>query len=171
MKTYHFCLLVFAITILSAAFAQQNPDESSGVNLAVVAKPSGSYVSGDTTLAALNDENEPRSSRDNRGGSYGNWNRTGTQWVQYVDADQVVFPIVLRCRRPGDAFQPLGMQGKKRVKKFFIDRKILRNKRESIPIFEDLNGIFWIVGYSIDERVKITPHTTRVLRCCVHHTG
>jgi tRNA(Ile)-lysidine synthase len=93
-----------------------------------------------------------------------------TQWVQYVDADQVVFPIVVRYRRPGDAFQPLGMQGKKRVKKFFIDRKIPQNKRESIPIFEDLNGIFWIVGYSIDERVKITQHTTRVLRCCVYHT-
>ena len=82
MKTYHFCLLVLSITVLTAAFAQQNPDESSGVNLAVVAKSSGSYVSGDTTLAALNDENVPGSSRDNRGGSYGNWNKTDTQWVQ-----------------------------------------------------------------------------------------
>jgi DUF1680 family protein len=54
-----------------------------GANLAVVATPSASYVSGDTKLTALNDGNEPRSSRDNRRGSYGNWNRTGTQWVQY----------------------------------------------------------------------------------------
>ncbi len=53
------------------------------VNLAVVATPSSSYVSGDTTLAALNDEHEPQSSRDRSRGSYGNWNRTGTQWVQY----------------------------------------------------------------------------------------
>jgi DUF1680 family protein len=53
------------------------------VNLAVVAEPSSSYVSGDTTLKALNDEYDPRSSRDRRRGSYGNWNRTGTQWVQY----------------------------------------------------------------------------------------
>src|ERR1051326_4845865 len=53
------------------------------VNLAVVATPSASYVSGDTSLGALNDELVPRSSRDNRRGSYGNWNRTGTQWVQY----------------------------------------------------------------------------------------
>src|SRR5215510_6511574 len=53
------------------------------VNLAVVATPSASYVSGDTSLGALNDESVPRSSHDNRRGSYGNWNRTGTQWVQY----------------------------------------------------------------------------------------
>lgn len=54
-----------------------------GVNLAVVAKPSTSYVSGDTMPTALNDNYDPRSSRDNRRGSYGNWPRRDTQWVQY----------------------------------------------------------------------------------------
>src|ERR1039457_51353 len=53
------------------------------VNLAVVATPSGSYVSGDTSVTALNDGFTPRNSRDNRRGSYGNWPRTGTQWVEY----------------------------------------------------------------------------------------
>jgi len=53
------------------------------VNLAVVAVPSSSYVSGDTTLRALNDGYDPRDSQDARLGSYGNWNRKGTQWVQY----------------------------------------------------------------------------------------
>ena len=52
-------------------------------NLAVVAKPSTSYVSGDCSVAALNDASRHRNSRDRRAGSYGNWNRTGTQWVQY----------------------------------------------------------------------------------------
>jgi DUF1680 family protein len=52
-------------------------------NLAVVATASSSYVSGDTSLDALSDEFEPENSRDARRGSYGNWNRTGTQWVQY----------------------------------------------------------------------------------------
>lgn len=58
-------------------------DASSGVNLAMVATPSSSYVSGDTRNTALNDGNTPRSSRDNRRGSYGNWPRQGMQWVQY----------------------------------------------------------------------------------------
>jgi DUF1680 family protein len=66
-------------------FPQTTPggQSATGVNLAVVAKPSCSYVSGDTTPAALNDGYDPRSSRDNRRGSYGNWPRRGTQWVQY----------------------------------------------------------------------------------------
>jgi len=57
--------------------------QDSPINLAVVARPSASFVSGDTSLAALNDGASPRSSRDNRRGSYGNWPQTGTQWVEY----------------------------------------------------------------------------------------
>ncbi len=78
-------LLVVAFSMLfRVAWAQ--PDlagSSSGVNMAVVAEPSSSYVSGDTSNAALNDEYDPRSSRDSRQGSYGNWPTRGTQWVQY----------------------------------------------------------------------------------------
>ncbi|MBN1360734.1 MAG: glycoside hydrolase family 127 protein [Sedimentisphaerales bacterium] len=59
------------------------PEVPEGVNLAVVAVPSASNVSGDTTLGALNDGSNPRSSRSSRGGSYGNWPSRGTQWVQY----------------------------------------------------------------------------------------
>lgn len=73
------------VTISCTTFAQEksvaSPD--SGVNLAVVAKPSSSYVSGDTKLTALNDEYDPGNSRDRRRGSYGNWPRKGSQWVQY----------------------------------------------------------------------------------------
>ncbi len=58
-------------------------DVGAPVNLAVVATPASSYVSGDTSLAALNDGFTPRNSRDNRRGSYGNWPQTGTQWAEY----------------------------------------------------------------------------------------
>ena len=75
-------LIAMALAPLGTTIAQQATN-ATGINLAVVAEPSSTYVSGDTSLTALNDENEPRSSRDRRLGSYGNWNRTGTQWVQY----------------------------------------------------------------------------------------
>jgi len=73
------------IAAVCTMFPQTTPggQSATGVNLAVVAKPSCSYVSGDTTPAALNDGYDPRSSRDNRRRSYGNWPRRGTQWVQY----------------------------------------------------------------------------------------
>ena len=59
-------------------------EETTGaVNLAPVATASAAYVSGDTSVAALNDGFTPHNSRDNRRGSFGNWPRTGTQWVEY----------------------------------------------------------------------------------------
>ena len=91
MKTSHIhccigsCLASAALATIGVAATWQDAprDEGSEVNLAVVAVASSSYVSGDTSLVALNDGHDPRNSQDNRRGSYGNWNRTGTQWVQY----------------------------------------------------------------------------------------
>src|ERR1017187_1705595 len=73
-----------ALSCPGSGFAQGAANAASpGINLAVVAKASSSYVSGDTSVDALNDGATPRSSRDTRHGSYGNWPRTGTEWVQY----------------------------------------------------------------------------------------
>ena len=93
MKTYCsiFARLIFffiGVALLSRPNSAQevvrtDAAASSVVNLAVVATPSSSFISGDTAVTALNDNYSPRSSRDNRRGSYGNWPRTGTQWVQY----------------------------------------------------------------------------------------
>lgn len=66
----------FALPLARSAWAQP-------ANLAVVAKASASYCSGDTAVAALSDGYPPRNSRDDQGGSFGNWPRTGTQWVEY----------------------------------------------------------------------------------------
>ena len=68
---------------LSFCFHLTAQDASAPVNLAPVATASASAVSGDTSLAALNDGFTPRNSADNRRGSYGNWPNTGTQWVEY----------------------------------------------------------------------------------------
>jgi DUF1680 family protein len=69
--------------LAACVVAQETNTPASGVNLALVATPSSSFVSGDTRNSALNDGFTPRSSRDNRRGSYGNWPRQGKQWVQY----------------------------------------------------------------------------------------
>lgn len=64
--------------VLSSALAANAP-----ANMALVAAPSTSHHSGDTTVEALNDGNNPENSRERGPGSYGNWPRTGTEWVQY----------------------------------------------------------------------------------------
>ncbi|MFO1523642.1 MAG: hypothetical protein U1G05_16745 [Kiritimatiellia bacterium] len=53
------------------------------VNLALVAEATTSYVSGHETLGAVQDGFEPAGENDHRHGAYGNWPRTGAQWVEY----------------------------------------------------------------------------------------
>ncbi|HWY77118.1 MAG TPA: beta-L-arabinofuranosidase domain-containing protein [Verrucomicrobiae bacterium] len=84
MSTHRLHSAAFTL-LLGAAFLSPTCafTQDSGVNLSAVATPSASYASGDTSVNALNDGYTPRSSRDARRGSYGNWPRTGTEWVQY----------------------------------------------------------------------------------------
>ena len=82
----HFLTGVAGAALLSAvdrskAFAAVVGDIT--VNLAKVATASASSISGDTKLSALNDGFNPANSHDQSHGTYGNWPRTDTQWVQY----------------------------------------------------------------------------------------
>jgi tRNA(Ile)-lysidine synthase len=58
----------------------------------------------------------------------------------------------------------LGTNGTQKLKEFFIDHKIPRFERANIPLVISGEMIAWIVGYRIDERVKVTEKTKRVLK-------
>ncbi len=79
--------------------------------------------------------------------------------TEVVDWSKVEWPIHVRNRKPGDRFVPLGMDGEKKLKDFFIDEKVPREERNCVPLVCDQNGVIWVVGYRIDEGYKIN-HTT-----------
>lgn len=49
----------------------------------------------------------------------------------YLDKDAV---LVIRNKRRGDVFYPVGMTGRKRLSDFFTDKKIPKNERDRVPI-------------------------------------
>lgn len=59
--------------------------------------------------------------------------------------------LVIRNRREGDIFYPCGMTGSKKVKEYFINEKIPRDKRMTVPIVE-INGVIAAVGDRVDRR-------------------
>jgi DUF1680 family protein len=78
-------LVWFFSPLGSVLFSMESPSSADArANLAVAARVSASYHSGDTTPEALNDGAVPVSSRDNSRRTYGNWPRTGTEWVEYA---------------------------------------------------------------------------------------
>jgi tRNA(Ile)-lysidine synthase len=80
-----------------------------------------------------------------------------------VDRDSITFPLTLRRWEKGDAFTPLGMKGRKKLSDFFIDRKINRIEKQNIWVLTSNNQIIWVIGYQIDDRVRITEATTSIL--------
>ncbi|MHC9544634.1 MAG: tRNA lysidine(34) synthetase TilS [Vulcanimicrobiota bacterium] len=81
-----------------------------------------------------------------------------------LDADKVEMPLLVRARRDGDRFSPIGVKGTKKVKDFFIEVKIEQEKRNHVPLIVDGKGrIVWIAGYRIDERFKVTDETEYLL--------
>jgi len=50
------------------------------------------------------------------------------------------------------------------VAEFMIDAKVPHDWREHIPIVYSPGQIIWLVGWRIDERVKVSGETKKVLR-------
>lgn len=83
------------------------------------------------------------------------------------DAAVVVPPLCIRMRRPGDRFQPGGMQGTKKLKDFFIDQKVPQSERDRIPLLCDQQGILWVIGYRQSERARVTAATQHRLQVII----
>jgi tRNA(Ile)-lysidine synthase len=85
-------------------------------------------------------------------------------WQAFLDYEKAGSELVLRQRRSGDRFQPLGLGGhEKSLHTFMIDVKIPRSLRGFVPIVASPRHIVWVAGWRIDERAKITAKTERVL--------
>ncbi len=80
--------------------------------------------------------------------------------------DRAFLPKVLIVRnfRAGDRFQPIGMDGHKKIKDLFIEKKVPSSIRRAIPLLLAGGEVLWIPGYGRSEMGKIRPETRDVLR-------
>jgi tRNA(Ile)-lysidine synthase len=82
----------------------------------------------------------------------------------FVDENKLVFPLEIRRWEEGDWLYPLGMDGKKKLSKFFKDEKFsLLDKSDTWLLCSD-NQIVWVIGKRQDDRFKVTAQTTKILQ-------
>jgi tRNA(Ile)-lysidine synthase len=81
-----------------------------------------------------------------------------------IEASELVFPLIWRKWRPGDAFHPLGMTHKKKLSDFFIDKKISMADKEIITVLESDGKLVWVAGYRIDDRFKLTSDSSVIMK-------
>ncbi len=78
-------------------------------------------------------------------------------WTAYVSLARAG-ACVVRGRRQGERFQPLGMAGRSAsLKDVMINRKIPAGLRPRWPIVANETHVVWLVRGQIDERVRVRP--------------
>jgi len=82
----------------------------------------------------------------------------------FVDEDKLKFPLEIRKWQEGDWFYPHGLNGKKKLSKFFKDEKFSLFDKSSTWLLCSENQIVWVIGKRMDERFKVTEETTKILK-------
>ncbi|MFB5945728.1 tRNA lysidine(34) synthetase TilS [Albibacterium profundi] len=87
-----------------------------------------------------------------------------TEFPVMIDAVALSMPLFIRSWQQGDKFQPLGMRGKKKVSDLLIEQKVPLTKKAEVPLLVDSNdNILAVWPWRINDQVKITPKTKKVL--------
>lgn len=81
----------------------------------------------------------------------------------FIDADKLLYPLVVRGWQSGDKFMPLGMKTYKKLSDFFIDEKVPLVEKDNVPVLVNGNGeVIWLGGMRQDDRYKVTSTTKKV---------
>ena len=92
------------------------------------------------------------------------YKRIKTKNEEILDLGRITLPISVRGRKDGDAISPLGTKGHKKLKDIFIDKKIPAQQRNAIPVVVMNDQPIWVIGVCIDNKVKVTPETKKILK-------
>ena len=84
--------------------------------------------------------------------------------IIYIDKDKVNYPLTLRKKKEGDMFFPLGMQGKKKLSKYFKDEKFSLLDKENAWLLCSGDDIVWVINKRADDRFKVTESTNNILK-------
>lgn len=84
--------------------------------------------------------------------------------VGYMDMDKLFGnALIVRLRRDGDRFFPVGAPGRRKLKQFFIDRKVARDER-LVPLICNGSDVFFVPGHCVSDDVKVDGSTRKILK-------
>lgn len=87
---------------------------------------------------------------------------SGSPDVEFVDADRIEGPLMVRPWRMGDRFVPLGMRVEKKLSDFLTDEKVPAHRKREIHVVQKGEDIVWVVGHRIAHTVRVRPETSRI---------
>jgi tRNA(Ile)-lysidine synthase len=101
---------------------------------------------------------------DAQGFNLETFKKSKTKYVECFDLDKINLPLVVRRRRAGDRFWPMGMPGEKRVGKFVTAARLTRELRDELLVIADGEKIIWLAPLRAGEKTKLTTQTKKILQ-------
>ena len=100
-----------------------------------------------------------------RESNFGNFSKN----TLFLDYDKLQFPLVLRSWVEGDFFYPSGMNGKKKLSKYFKDEKLSLIQKSKVLLLCSNEDVVWVVGMRPDARFLANSNTKHILNVNVVH--
>lgn len=82
----------------------------------------------------------------------------------FVDEEKIIYPLTIRKWQEGDFFYPSGMDGKKKLSKYFKDEKYSLLDKENQWLLCSENQVIWIIGKRADSRFIADEHTQLIIK-------
>lgn len=92
---------------------------------------------------------------------------TPNKSVEFISADGLRNAFEIRRWKEGDKFQPIGMNGTKKISDFLADQKISSSRKKGHLVLTNSGKIVWVIGLRIDERFKVKPESKMILKLTV----
>ena len=87
---------------------------------------------------------------------------TATKDKVYFDFDKLAFPLFIRNRKNGDVFSGDGYN--KKLKELFIDDKVQKEARDTLPLLLDQSGILWVIKHRRSAKALVDKQTRKILK-------
>jgi tRNA(Ile)-lysidine synthase len=81
-----------------------------------------------------------------------------------LDAASLCGGLTVRAWRPGDRMAPLGLGGTRTLSDLFVDRRVPRERRHSLPVVEVAGEIAWVPEVAMGDRFRVTAATRQAVR-------
>ena len=90
-------------------------------------------------------------------------NNTENRYTKWFDYDKITTSLLLRGRRAGDYLTIDEALHTQSVKRYMINEKIPKARRDDMYLLADGAHILWVPGYRTSRRYKVEKNTRRIL--------
>ncbi len=90
------------------------------------------------------------------------YRRPENAFEAYLALDALPEDLVVRTRRDGDRFHPLGAPGTRKLSDVLTDKKIPSAERD-LPLLCAGNEVYFAVGLAVSEKARVRPETREIL--------